>query len=211
MKLSKRVRLLALIGGTGIVVASSACAVDSTAPTPVPSATPEARSGFAPTEASKALVGVADGTYTITFNPAVSQVFALGPNRLEMPANSVCQFGTSGYGPAYWNRACTPESKPVTLTVVVKNAATDNPEVDFRPAMRFNPQTKVQLFFYVPNVSREAARNWTILYCANIGSTCVNEALTDASLTTYVDYSTNVLFRRVKHFSGFRVGYVVGE
>ena len=222
MKISKRVRLLAVIGGSGIVVASSACAVDSTAPTPVPpavvSVTPEARSGFAPRDLSPALIGVVDGTYTVTFNPAVNQVFALGPNRLEMPANSVCRLGTSGYGPAYWNRPCTPESRPVTLRVTVNNASSDKPQVDFQPAMRFNPQTKVSLYFYVPNVKPSDRKAWVIQYCADgsgsgVSGKCVDESLTDLSLRTYIDYNTNVLFRRVKHFSRFRVddsGYVVG-
>jgi hypothetical protein len=226
MKLSKRVRILAAVLGSGIVVASSACGTDSTAPTPAPArlvTTTEARSPFAPTEASKALIGVTDGTYTVTFNPAIDQVFSLGPNRLEMPGNSVCELGTSGYGPAYWDRPCTPESKPVTLIVTVKGASSSNPQVDFKPAMRFNPDKRVSLFFYVPQVSREDAKNWTIFYCPNsfIGSGsgssngCVNEALTDPSLQSYIDYSASVLFRRLKHFSVYRVeedsGYLVGQ
>jgi hypothetical protein len=227
MKITKRVRVLAAIVGSGIVVASSACGTDSTAPTPAAPAakvtTAEAKSGFAPSEASKALVGVADGTYTVTFNPGANQVFSLGPNRLEMPANSVCALGTSGYGPAFWDRPCTPETRPVTLIVTVKDAASANPIVDFKPAMRFNPQTRVSLYFYVPRVTREDAKNWQILYCGNStqlssgngsSGSCVNEAATDWTLRTYIDYSTSVLFRRIKHFSADRVddgGYTVAE
>ena len=228
MKITKRVRVLAAIVGSGIVVASSACGTDSTAPTPAAPAakvtTPEARSGFAPTEASKALIGVTDGTYTVTFNPANDQVFSLGPNRLEMPANSVCAIGTSGYGSTFWDKPCTPETRPVTLSITVKGASSSNPQVDFMPAMRFNPQTRVSLYFYVPRVTKEDAKNWLILYCPNSLSTssgsgssgsCKNEALTDPALRTYIDYSTSVLFRRLKHFSAYRVddgsGYVSGE
>ena len=222
MKLSKRVRVLAAIVGSGIVVASSACGTDTTAPTPAAPAakvtTPEARSGFAPSEASKALIGVTDGTYQVTFNPATDHVFSLGPNRLEMPANSVCALGTSGYGAAFWDKPCTPESRYVTLTVTVKGASSSNPQVDFRPAMRFNPQTRVSLYFYVPNVKKDDAKNWLILYCPSTSvssgsgssGSCANEALTDPALQTYVDYSTSVLFRRLKHFSVYRVdsGYL---
>jgi hypothetical protein len=226
MKITKRVRVLAAIVGSGIVVASSACGTDSTAPTPAAPATqvttPEARSGFVPTEASKALVGVTDGTYSVTFNPAASQVFSLGPNRLEIPANAVCALGTSGYGPSFWDKPCTPETRPVTLIVTVKGASSSNPQVDFKPAMRFNPQTKVNLYFYVPRVSKEDAKNWLILYCGNNSNvssgsgssgSCVNEAATDWSLRTYVDYSASVLFRRIKHFSVYRVdsGYTLSE
>jgi hypothetical protein len=225
MKITKRVHVLAAIVGSGIVVASSACNVDSTAPMPVSpssSATTEARSSFVPTAANRELVGVVDGVYRVTFNPAVDQVFALGPNRLEIPANAVCNLATSGYGPAYWDRSCTPETKLVTLTVTVKDARSNNPAVDFQPAMRFNPDTKVSIFFYVKDVSKKKARDWTILYCpilTNSGKDgskgCVNESQNDLDLRSYVDFKASVLFRRIKHFSAYRVtdqdsGYVVG-
>ena len=222
MKISKRVRVFAAIVGSGIVVASSACGTDTTAPTPAAPAakvtTPEARSGFVPSEASKALVGVTDGTYTVTFNPAANQVFSLGPNRLEIPANAVCALGTSGYGAAFWDRPCTPERRPVTLIVTVKGASSANPQVDFKPAMRFNPQTNVNLYFYVPNVRKDDAKNWLILYCptnsvssgSGSSGSCVNEAASDPALQTYVDYGASVLFRRLKHFSVYVVdsGYL---
>jgi hypothetical protein len=217
MNISKRVQILAAIVGSGIVVASSACGVESTAPAPVPQATPERASGFVPSAANLALVGVQDGVYTFTFDPRQNQVLALGPNRLELPAGSICALGVSGYGPTLWNRGCNPERRSVTITVNVQNASSDNPSVDFQPAMRFNPQTRVMLYFYVPRVSKEDAKNWIINYCpssSNGGrgswssggnSTCVNEALTDPDLTTYVDYGASVLFRRIKHFSGYVV------
>jgi len=216
MKISKRVRIFAAIVGSGIVVASSACGTDTTAPTPAAPAnkvtTPEARSGFVPTAASKALIGVTDGTYTVTFNPAANQVFNLGPNRLEIPANAVCALGVSGYGAAYWDKPCTPETKAVTLVVTVKGASSSNPQVDFKPAMRFNPATRVNLYFYVPRVTKQDAKNWLILYCpTNVSSgsgptgSCVNESLTDPALQTYVDYGASVLFRRLKHFSVYVV------
>jgi hypothetical protein len=190
-----------------------------------------------PTAAQKALIGVTDGTYRVTFDPQQNQVFSLGPNRLEIPANAVCAMGTSGYGAAFWNAPCAPQTNPVQLTVTVRNASSDHPSVEFNPAMRFNPQTNVSLFIYVPNVSQTDAKNWVITYCPNGGSgslstsssgsgsgsgstsgssgQCVNEALTDPDLRTYVDYSASVLFRRLKHFSRYQVdssgGYISAE
>jgi hypothetical protein len=218
MKMSKQFRIAALALVGGIVVASSACSVDSTAPAPQQSAakTPERVSQFVPTDAQKALIGVTDGTYRVTFDPQRGQVFSLGPNRLEIPANAVCNMGTSGYGPAFWNAPCAPETRPITLTVTVKDANTDKPSVDFQPAMRFNPQSNVSLYMYVPQATRDDAKSWVILYCPPSGSgsgKCVNEALLDQDLRTYVDYDANVLFRRLKHFSRYAVdsGYMVGE
>jgi hypothetical protein len=218
MKMSKHFRIAALVLVGGIVVASSACSVDSTAPAPQQSAakTPERVSQFVPTDAQKALIGMTDGTYRVTFDPQRGQVFSLGPNRLEIPANAVCSMGTSGYGPAFWNAPCAPETRPITLTVTVKDANTDKPSVDFQPAMRFNPQSNVSLYMYVPQATRDDAKSWVILYCPPSGSgsgKCVNEALLDQDLRTYVDYDANVLFRRVKHFSLYQVsgGFLVSE
>ncbi len=216
MKFSKRFRILAVVLGGGIVVASSACNVDSLDKAPSSAShatTAERTSPFVPTEAQKALIGVTDGTYNVTFDPKQDQVLSLGPNHLNIPAFAVCKLGFSHYGPAYWDSPCTPETGPVNLTVVVKNAASDNPSVDFQPAMRFNPNKVVQLFFYVPNVSQTDAKNWVITYCSSAGSgagstgsgSCVNEALTDPALRTFVDYNAQVLFRRLKHFSRYEV------
>jgi hypothetical protein len=219
MKIPMRIRILAAIVTGGVVVASSACGVDSTSPVPVQaSPTPERAARLGPTAAEKALVGVADGTYRVTFDPSRDQVFSLGPNRLEIPANAVCALGSSSYGSQYWNSPCTPERQPVRLTVIVKDANSDHPSVDFQPAMRFSPSKTVSLYFYVPRVTRTEARNWLILYCPPSGSgsgKCVNEAELDRDLRTYIDYDASVLFRRIKHFSRFTVdgrsGYVVGE
>ena len=182
-----------------------ACAGDVTAPAAAPVRTSvEATSMFVPSAAAKALIGVADGTYVVTLDPKRDQSFWLGPNHLSMPANSICELDKSGYGAAFWDSSCKPERAPVTLTVVIKNATSSKPSIQFFPAMRFNPQTTVQLFMYAPHVSKSDAINWLMLYCPDKGK-CVDESLTDAALTTYIDYPNNILFRRVKHFSGYTV------
>ena len=48
------------------------------------------------------------------------------------------------------------------------------------------------------------ARNWKMLYCNNL-NICEDESLTDPELQAYVDRSANVVFRRIKHFSGYLV------
>ena len=187
-----------------------ACSGELTAPAAAPTRALEANSMFVPSASAKALIGVADGTYSFTFDPSDDQSLALGPNRLDIPANAVCDLLTSGYGAAYWDRSCTPHSQPVTLTVIIKNAATSAPSVDFSPAMRFNPTKNVQLFMYAPHVSRTDAKNWLMFYCPDSG-TCVDESRADRALATYIDRSASVLFRRVKHFSGYTVAERIPE
>ena len=180
-----------------------ACKGEVTAPSAAtPAKSIEAKSSFVPTAAQKALIGVVDGTYAVTIDPRYNQSLSLGPNKLVIPAYSICNLLTSGYGPATWNTSCTPHTLPVTITVVIKNSQSDHPQVDFFPAMRFNPTKNVQLFMYVPSVSSTDAANWVMKYCNDAGA-CSDESTTDRYLVTYVDKTASVLFRRIKHFSGY--------
>jgi hypothetical protein len=181
-----------------------ACGRDLTSPAPV--STQKA----VPETASRELFGAPDGVYVVTFKPQQDQDFWLGKNHLSIPAHSVCDLDSSGYGADYWDKACTPERQPVTMTVVIKNSETDHPQVDFFPAMRFSPDKNVQLFIYAPNVSETDAKNWWMFYCNDFG-TCMDESLTDLSLRTYIDYNAKMVSRRVKHFSGYVVAERTGE
>jgi hypothetical protein len=192
-------RLVVLTGALLI----GACSADVTAP-PAPSAAISTPSMFAPSASAKSLVGVSDGTYAVMIDPTQDQSFNLGPNHLDIPANGICDLVRSGYGPKYWDRECKPQTTPVELTVIIKHASSAHPSIDFFPAMRFNPRKTVQLFMYAPRVSMEEAKNWQMFYCPDKGG-CFDESLTDASLVTHIDYANNVLFRRVKHFSGYTV------
>ncbi|CAN5915723.1 hypothetical protein BH11GEM1_BH11GEM1_00990 [soil metagenome] len=196
------------IAAIGLLVASGtligACAGEVTAPR---AASVESTSMFVPSAAAKALIGVADGVYKVTFDPKHDQAIALGPNTLSIPENAVCDLATSGYGADYWNRSCKPETKLINLVITIKGASSAHPSMDFAPAMRFNPALKddvVQLFMYAPHVSKDDAKNWLMFYCPDKGK-CVDESLTDNSLVTSIDRKNNMLFRRVKHFSGYTV------
>ena len=185
------------------LVLSACTAEKSTAPASQLSAKTET-SMFVPTDAAKALIGVVDGTYSVTVDPSKDNSFNLGPNHLDIPANGICDLLLSGYGAQYWDKPCQPQRGPVVLTVIIKNASSDQPSIDFYPAMRFNPSKSVQLFMYAPKVSATDAKNWQMLYCPDFGG-CFDESQYDAQLQTKIDYKNNVLFRRVKHFSGYTV------
>jgi hypothetical protein len=205
MRTPIQVRLrFTLLTAVGASVLLAACAGEATAPKMAPHASQLRTSPFVPSPLQKALVGVSDGTYTITLDPTVDQSLSFGASHLDIPANAVCELSSSSYGPEYWNDSCTPETAPLTITAVVKNAATDHPSVQFEPAMRFSPDKNVALYLYVTDqATLDASR--VMKYCN--GSTCVDESLVDPSLQSNVDATNNVVFRRVKHFSG----YVVAE
>ena len=182
----------------------AACAGEATAPVAPTLRTQERLSPFVPTGAQRALVGVTDGTYSFTINPGQTQTLQLGASGLYIPANAICDVASSSYGMGMWNDACTPQTEPMTITAVVRNAATDHPSVTFEPALRFSPATEVWLYMSVTDQAT-LDKSKVLYYCSNTG--CIDESQTDADLKTYVDKKHYMVFRRIKHFSG----YVVAE
>jgi hypothetical protein len=153
----------------------AACAGESTSPN---------ASRSAPLAANKALVGVVDGVYA--------------------PEHAICALATTPYGPEYWNQSCDAEQGPVTITAVIRNAQTNNPSIEFSPAMRFSPDRSVELFLQVDNAATLSSMS-RMVYCGPFSTFCMDESLNDASLLTTVDVTKNTVFRRIKHFSGYTV------
>jgi hypothetical protein len=207
MKARSRVSLVPLL--TTVATASlllAGCAGDATSPNATQPKTVSAMrtSPFVPTDAQRALVGVADGSYTYEIDPSQAQSLSFGASHLDIPANAVCDLATSSYGIGTWNDACSHQTEPFTITAVVRNAATDHPSVEFQPALRFDPSSNVNLYMYVTD---QATLDNTKLmfYCNESG--CMDEAQSDSDLRSNVDVENKVVFRRIKHFSG----YVVAE
>ena len=175
------------------------CAGESTRPSAV-RASQLRTSPFAPTDAQKALVGVSDGSYQFLIDPSQSQSLSLGASYLDIPANAVCDLASSSYGVDHWDESCAAQADTFTITVVVRNAATDHPSVDFEPALRFSPDQNVNLYLYVTDQATiDASR--IVKYCNASG--CVDESVADSSLASSVDLVNRVVFRRIKHFSGY--------
>ncbi|MEP6620807.1 MAG: hypothetical protein ABJE47_15890 [bacterium] len=162
------------------------------------------KAGLHPVEVSRALSGVVDGVYTLNINPALDQTMVLGPSHLDLPAGSICALGTSGYGPSFWDAPCKSESATVTITATVRNAATNHPSIQFAPALRFNPTTTVNLYVYVKDAAT-LSNMATVLYCGPFSNACVDESQTDVSLKTAINSASNLVSRRIKHFSGYMV------
>lgn len=182
-----------LLVATTLLVA--ACAGESTSPNAHRSA---------PLEANKALVGVVDGVYSYSIDPNVANTLTFGSSRLTLPEHAICALATSSYGPGSWDESCDAEQGLVTITAVIRNAQTNNPSIEFSPAMRFNPAQSVQLFLQVDNAATLTSMS-KMLYCGPFSTFCIDESLNDASLLTTVDVTANTVFRRIKHFSGYTV------
>lgn len=191
--------LMALMAASTLL---GACSADTLAPKAAETRSIEETSPFTPTEASTALIGITDGTYRFDIDPTVPNKLYLGANMLSLPAGAICDLATSSYGSATWNDQCAPQKARLTITAVVKNAATRTPSIDFYPAMRFSPATNVSLYMFVGHGIWRQSNSLVIYYC-NDDRVCVDESLTDPSLVTKTDRSKSIVFRRIKHFSGY--------
>ncbi len=157
MKFSKRFRIVTAALGGGIVVASSACTVDSLDRATAPSSfSPSVASlSRGPGQFGASTAAFPDmsqpGTYNISVDPLTSTTLNFGGSKLVVPANAICAVGTSSYGADFWNAPCDLQSSKVQLTVSV-TSTTLGTEIDFSPNLRFNPQTNVQLTLSAPQV-----------------------------------------------------------
>ena len=231
MHISKKFRIATAFMVGGIVVASSACSTDaldqatgprSMAPTTANHDSGKSSFGTAFPDMSK------DGTYIVSIDPNVANTLVMGVNKLDIPAGAVCDLATSGYGPSFWNLPCVSQTRAMQLTITISSSGGSGTSIDFNPSLRFNPAANVMLTLSAPNVSVQDAKNWVILYCPSAtswtssgngsggsgsggGDKCVNEALNDKDLQTFINYDAKQLFRRIKHFSIYRAGYTVAE
>ncbi|MFI5256481.1 MAG: hypothetical protein ACHQRK_04400 [Gemmatimonadales bacterium] len=200
-----RLRLLVL-AMSGVVVASSACSVDSTSP--LPFAAPES-AGL-----SRGLINAPKGndgegdssTFTFTIDPRRDNLLHMGAHTLYLPARAVCDPTQTSYGAAYWDTGCSPLTSNLTITARVRSASDGLPRVDFQPELRFDPRTNVLLTFAVKGKLATQAVDMRILYCATSSAkSCIDEALHDPTLQSIVDRPAKSVYRRIKHFSGYLV------
>lgn len=197
-----RLRYL-LLAMSGVVVASSACSTDATSPLPL--AAPES-AGLSRGAAKPAADSVNDRDYTFRIDPRRDNYLTFGDHSLWLPANSVCDPATSSYGMGTWNDACSPLTTSITITAKVRSASGGLPRVDFEPMLRFNPTRAAYLTLSVRGKQAKEAAEMRILYCPTSASKeCVDEASLDPSLETVLDRPAKMVYRRIKHFSGYLV------
>jgi hypothetical protein len=205
------------IAAAGAVVAAlmvGGCS-ESTAPTTLPrgiSVGQDGRPDLRP-------VGLFGGPRTTTFTiTAAGGSFDAGVFTVNFPANSVCDPTSSTYGPGTWDSPCATlgDGQSVTVTATYGFTFGGGPVVDFSPALRFNPKTTVTIStdLYAPVLTYfrsywlsnpDALRFFGMYYTPDFGATGFTDAGRDASLATHVNLTTGIVWRRVKHFSGYNI------
>ena len=145
--------------------------------------------------------------------------YRVGDFDIVMPAGAVCDPATTKYGPRFWDDDCTPAGRSITVNVIAKKEG-KHVSVDFQPDLRFRPAAGwvvIQTGAYSDLLTSSAVRqlpgksaffeNFSIQYVPTGGGRQINEFRTtgDASLLTHVDLRSGLVWRRVKHFSGYIV------
>jgi len=196
-------RFRTVVGAAAIGALAASCAGDQpVAPTAARNASADALS------LDKGGKGVKRNDTTVvhfTIDPTTTATYNFGGNhRLWVRAGGVCDLH-SPYGPEYWDAPCTPSTRPVQVTAHSWTDSLGHPRVDFQPKLRFAPLpgglASAVVYFHDRSASTDPSA--LILYC--MGGKCVNEETTDPMLLTLQDRFNNLVFRQIKHFSGYEV------
>lgn len=194
-----RTRLdLATITLMGLIVA----ACSDRPSTLAPEAAGASRPSLAP------VAGTATG-FTFTVDPTKTGTFVYtGDHRIVFPAYSICDPATSSYGSAEWDAPCAPLTEPITV-VADTMSVNGHPYIRFSPELRFVPSADPKRWVMLYMKDRAASDplvgpSLQILWVSRDGS-LVDETLSDPTLATRVEGSSSIVYRRLKHFSGYMV------
>ena len=187
-------RLIAAVALTSVSLALAACSDSVTAPAQKASLAP----------AGAHMIVASTSSFSFVLNPTIDNVFQSAEgHRLVLPANSICNPATSGYGSAYWDQSCTTASAPILFTVTTTTNSEGYSRLVVSPDVRFSPSKQVMVFLKDAGAANKSGA--VIAYCSLLG--CTNEGKNDASLSTLRDPATGYVFRRLKHFSGYNITY----
>jgi hypothetical protein len=184
-------------------IALAACQ-DNSPVSAAPSTPVAASSALRPSSKGPHLTIATTSVTTAVLYPTYDNVYvSTEGHRIIIPANSVCNPLTSGYGAGTWDLPCQTATAPIVFTIKSTTDANGRPRIDIFPDVRFSPSKTV----YAEFVDQVAADkfNSSILYCPTLGTGCIDESKTDPSLRTYKSPSTGKVYRRLKHFSGYHV------
>jgi len=195
-----------LIAGTVLIAA--ACSDSAIAPQ---QSTPRLDM-FSGSAASASLSSSTPGskTFTFTIDPNGGSV-KIGGFRLDYDANAVCDPSTSGYGPEFWLADCSTLSTPIVMTVKLWKENGQS-MADFSPNIRFSPNAQVLLSVKRHKIRGQQAsddlrRAYSITYFKTVDGVVqsFDESLSDSDVRTQLDSKNGVVWRRIRHFTGYYV------
>jgi hypothetical protein len=197
----------------GVVLLSVGACSDSTSPR---SSAPRNLTASAPVfdfAATASSVGVTNMDFVVGSGGGSFTIAGL--YTITFPANSVCDPNRSTYGSTEWDKDCTVLDAGQYVKVhATLSLSSGGLAVDFSPALRFSPSTKVIIStdIFAPIIAANPdyfSKNphtldaLAILYSPALGGPGVKDFSIDHGVMTHVDLKTGRIWRRVKHFSGY--------
>lgn len=153
----------------------------------------------APALKLKETVSATAGTVRFTVAPGSQTTAVIGEHKIVFDKEAICNPLTSSYGPRTWDAPCEPVGHDIQITATYWTALDGSHQIDFQPALRFNPKSMVVLHMTDKRFSADAADR--ILFVDALGQR-VDEAASDPSLATTIG-TNGFRYRRIKHFSGY--------
>ncbi len=197
---------------TLLAVGLAACSEVATAPSGFsPEAGPLAYSGSDGSSGSGR--GQESGTRSFVVWPGVPMGQRFGDHVLFLPANSVCDPATSGYGAALWDAPCAPLQQPIEVTATW-SSVDGKPVVSFSPDLRFVPSDDESRWVKLSlkdSKGIDPDRYYTILWFDKQAGQWVDESETDLTLKAQTNQSGNLVTRRLKHFSDWALWVGLGS
>lgn len=135
---------------------------------------------------------------SFTVYPSTNATLSIDEHKIAFEPNAICDTLQSSYGTEYWSSPCPVAQYGVRVTATSWYTASGKPVIDFQPALRFNPDSRVTLYLKNKNASKDDK----VLWVTPLGQ-LVDESLTDPTLATRT--GGGYKYRRVKHFSGYTV------
>lgn len=153
---------------------------------------------------------VADDSLSADFTvTGTGGIFTLGRHAIYFPAYAICDPRVSTYGPDQWDAPCEVLTEPIRIHAEIKKQ--DGYQwIDFTPSLRFEPTQDPNRYVWLYMKSDEAQNTdqisrFAILWAPEIGAEGIDESLADATMRTYIWREGGILFRRIKHFTGYLV------
>jgi hypothetical protein len=156
---------------------------------------------------------VGQGLYEFTVTDQ-GGLFFIGPHLISFSDRAICDPERSSYGPTEWDKPCPAIDHPITIRAQVTNVR-GHPRIDFTPELRFVPKQYhsqgVWLYLQDRSLSGDnsgsgnASNRFEIFWAPSQSAPLVDEERVDDEVRTEVEMDTQVLFRKIKHFSGYTV------
>jgi hypothetical protein len=138
---------------------------------------------------------------------------------VNFPRNSVCDPNGSSYGPGVWDDNCAVISRPVTVHVnygYVNGALSFNfsPELRFAPSKAESDWVTISTTMFASLITANrsyyashpsALNNLPFYFVSGLAGQATKDWADDKTLLTHVDLRSGLVWRRIKHFSGYLV------